>query len=339
MLLPPGTSFSIEGSDRPETNHPLLVCWTRSTWKNDETDAGYTWWHELTCIPAVNSFKARRIEKPRIAGVQTGTVVGAPGAEIDVDENGEVEVEFKWDRDALGGAIGRRRVRISQGWAGVGYGLVTFPRVGDEVVVAYVDGDPDQPLIVGRVHNPTRPNPLKPKDQKTVSVWRSKSSPGGDGYNEILMDDLAGKERLDFHAQRDFNQIVEHDAHVTVKNDHSVAVKGDHAAHTVGKGDISYGQGFTFTTPAEGKLSAHHLVLEAGYRNDETTGAYKHHAGAMWILADGTHKTHCEDFIVEASSSIKLLCGGSSIVITNGNITIQSAGPVDIKGAPINLNC
>jgi type VI secretion system secreted protein VgrG len=339
VLLAPGSSFSIDGCARGETAKPLLVCWTHSTWKADLDTGRFSLSHDLTCIPAANTYKQRRLEKPAIPGVQTGVVVGAPGLEIDVDENGEVEVELRWDREATHAAQNRRRMRVSQAWAGSGHGLVTFPRVGDEVVVAYLDGDPDQPLIVGRVHNPTRPNPLMTPEQKTVSTWRSKSSPGGHGFNEIAMDDLAGKERIDIHAQRDFRQIVEHDADIVVKNDLRSTIHGDKTSHTVGKGDASFQQGFSLTTPAIGVVSAQTLIVNAGNRTDQTLGEYIHDAGTETHNTTATHKIVCTDFVVEASASISLTCGGSTIKLENGRITITSAGPVEVHGAPINLNC
>ena len=135
----------------------LMAITLESSWRATD-DGAPRIRHVITCIPSDAMFKLPRFEKPKIAGIQTATVVG--DTEIDVDEDGRVELQFHWDRRNTNAAGASRRVRVSQAWAGVGYGLVTLPRVGDEVVVAFLDGDPDEPLIVGRVHNHVRPSPL-----------------------------------------------------------------------------------------------------------------------------------------------------------------------------------
>ena len=140
-------------------------------------------------------------------------------------------------------------MRVSQAWAGPGYGFVTLPRVGDEVLIAFMDGDPDEPMIVGRVHNGKNLSPLTLPAENTVSTWRSKSSPGGDGYNEILMDDAAGAERLSIHAQRDFNQKVERDVDAWVGRNVTVKIDGDKQIKVKGTGDAQFGQPCRLTGP------------------------------------------------------------------------------------------
>jgi type VI secretion system secreted protein VgrG len=131
-----------------------------------------------------------------------------------------------------------RFVRVSQAWAGTNYGFFAMPRVGEEVVVAYLDGDPDEPLIVGRVHNPINPNPIDPSapDKRAISVWKSKSlPPEASGFNMVLMDDKADGERLELHAQKDFISVVEHDSTTRIKNDEKQTVDGS-ATHVIKKG-------------------------------------------------------------------------------------------------------
>ncbi len=156
------------------------------------------------------------------------------GEEIDVDAYGRVLIEHPWDRRDVGSGATSRRVRVAQGWAGAGFGFVMLPRVGEEVVIAYLDGDPDEPLVVGRVHNALVATPLDLPGDKTLSVWRSRSSPGSDGYNQILMDDAAGAERLEMHAQHDFTQAVGNDAARTVVGNDTSAVQGDQSSQVQG---------------------------------------------------------------------------------------------------------
>src|SRR5262249_5650998 len=148
--------------------------------------------HRIVAIDAAQPFRPPRIAPPRIIGTQTAFVVATKaGDEMDIDELGRVKIEFRWDRRGLR-VNTSRYVRVAQAWAGLDYGLVCTPRVGDEVVADFLDGDPDQPIIVGRVHNAVNVRPHRSADERTVSAWRSKSTPGGNGYNEILLDDKAG---------------------------------------------------------------------------------------------------------------------------------------------------
>ena len=200
----------------------------------------------------------RNTPKPRIYGIQTAVVVGPdpswsgvqrlPNAagelsntplssaettasfvdnDIYVDEHGRVRVQFPWDRVGEFGRGSSIWMRVSQGWAGAGYGLFTVPRVGHEVLVAYLDGDPDSPLIVGRVHNAAEPVPFPLPENKTVSTWRTASSPGGGGFNELRFDDAAGREHVYLQAQKDMDHLVKNDSKEAVGHDRTLYVQRD----------------------------------------------------------------------------------------------------------------
>ncbi len=338
-FVPPGYRVHIEGSPRDEGDEDLLVVRSVSTWAAGATGAAPAARHELFCMPASRRFAPPRLPKPRIGGVQTAVVVG--DGEIDVDEHGRVACKFHWDTASVS-----RRVRVSQGWAGPGYGLVTHPRVGDEVVIAYLDADADEPLIVGRVHNGTNVSPLTLPKDKTVSVWRTKSSPGGDGYNEILMDDAAGQERFEVHAQRDYKEVVERDEDVHIKRNHNLKVDGNHNLLVRGTGDLHYQSPFQITGPKgeistdwELLLKSNLVRINANFRVDESTGNYTHHAGAVFYSMDSVFKIEGPKCEINCGEGIYLICGGSRIEVLPGEINIKSSGPVNINGAPINLNC
>ncbi|HSN97869.1 MAG TPA: type VI secretion system tip protein TssI/VgrG, partial [Candidatus Nanopelagicales bacterium] len=173
-------------------------------------------------------------EKPRIHGVQSALVVGPEGEEIYTDEFGRVRVQFHWDREGKYNDNSSIWMRVSQGWAGGGYGMFTIPRVGHEVLVTFLDGDVDNPIVVGRVFNGASQVPHKLPANKTVSTWRSCSSPGGDGFNEIRFEDAAGREMIFEHSQKDKNQLVRNDERCgvgrhrtrTVKQNETIAVGG-----------------------------------------------------------------------------------------------------------------
>lgn len=226
FALGAGARFSLFNHPRSDCDGSLFVVRATTTW--DGRPAEPTATHTLECMDADTPFRPARRDKPRVHGTQTAFVVGAAGQEIDVDPFGRVEVEFRWDRrDRHAGGI-CRRVRVSQGWAGAGFGMMLLPRVGEEVIVTYLDGDPDEPLIVGRVHNALAVTPLNLPAEKTQSVWRSRSSPGGQGFNEIRMEDAAGAEVLSTRAERDQREVVGHDRSVDVGNDDFTLVQNTH---------------------------------------------------------------------------------------------------------------
>src|SRR5262249_16168296 len=152
-------------------------------------------------------------------GVETARVTGSdPTEEIRVDEEGRVKVRFFWDRDGEPDPRSSCFLRVAQVWAGAGFGFWFVPRVGMEVVVSFVGGDPDQPLVTGCVYNGAHPLPYKMPDHKTRSTIRTVSTPGGDGFNEIRFEDLAKQEQIFVHAQRDLDEQV--------RRNHTEAVGG-----------------------------------------------------------------------------------------------------------------
>jgi type VI secretion system secreted protein VgrG len=254
--------------------------------------------HRMECTPQSHPFQPKRRPKPRIWGTQTAFVVGEQAGvdEIDVDELGRVKVEFRWDRRDLHEGKPTRRVRASQGWANAGYGFVMLPRVNEEVIVAYLDGDPDEPIIIGRVHNAVVTSPLKLPDEKTVSVWRSKSSPSSDGYNEIRMEDKAGQEKLSVHAQKDLSRIVEHNETVQVKS-----------AHSTSAGSISLSSGSTFDGHSKTAMSLSTDTTFSGHSKSDmsldTSATFTAHA-----TSDMTHKSDAS-VDVNAAAKVNVIAG------------------------------
>ncbi len=177
-----------------------------------------------------------RIDKPRIQGVQNAVVVGSQGEDIHCDEYGRVRVQFPWDREAKGDEKGSCWVRVAQAWAGPGFGMITMPRVGQEVLVAFVEGDPDLPVVVGRVFDTTSPVPYALPENKTRTTLKSSSKNGG---NEITLDDKADGELFYLEATKDLHKIVKKNEleqtrgnrHVTVDGDLILSAKGNVIIH------------------------------------------------------------------------------------------------------------
>jgi type VI secretion system secreted protein VgrG len=165
--------------------------------------------------------------KPRVMGVESATVVGPPGEEIHTDEFGRVRVHFHWDRYSQMDHLSSCWIHVSQPWAGTGFGGMNIPRVGQEVIVDFLQGDPDRPVIVGRLYTGVQPVPYGLPASKTKSGWKSMSSPGGDGYNELMFEDAKGSELVNIQAEKDMSTLVKHDQTLVVKHDREIHVEHD----------------------------------------------------------------------------------------------------------------
>jgi type VI secretion system secreted protein VgrG len=184
--------------------------------------------NEFLCQPAQVPFRPPRVTmRPVIAGAQTAIVVGPPGEEIHTDEHGRIKVQFHWDREGKGDDKSSCWIRVSQAWAGPGWGALYLPRIGQEVVVEFLEGDPDRPIITGSVYNGQNPPPIDLPADKTRSTLRSSSSPGGNGFNELRFEDAAGAEEIYLHAQKDLNIVVENDKTQQVGGNETLLVKKD----------------------------------------------------------------------------------------------------------------
>ncbi len=184
--------------------------------------------NRFECIPIDTPFRpARQTPKPRVPGIQTAVVTGPAGEEIHVDEHGRIKVQFHWDRDGQNDENSSCWIRVEQAWAGAGWGFWYVPRIGMEVVVHFVDGDPDRPLVTGCVYNASNPTPYALPDEKTKSTIKSNSSLGGGGFNEFRFEDKAGSEEIYTHAQKDYNEVVEHDHNTLVHHDQTITVDND----------------------------------------------------------------------------------------------------------------
>ena len=188
---------------------------------------------DFSAIPSAQQFRPpRRTPKPFVQGPQTAVVVGPSGEEIFTDKHGRVKVQFHWDRLGQKNEKSSCWVRVSQPWAGKGWGAVSIPRIGQEVVVDFLEGDPDQPIVTGRVYNAEQTPPFPLPAGAVVSGIKSKSHKAG-GYNEMSMDDTPGKEKFTIHGQYDMGSTVEHDQTTTVHNNRTDKVDVDDS-ETVG---------------------------------------------------------------------------------------------------------
>jgi type VI secretion system secreted protein VgrG len=202
--------------------------------EEDAGDSGTTYRQTARLIDGRADWKADLLPKPRIDGPQTATVTGPPGEEIYCDEWGRIKLSFPWDRESRQDDKSSCWVRVSQGWAGTTWGAMAIPRVGQEVIVGYHDGDPDQPIVMGRTYRAANLPPYQLPKHKTRMTIKSQSHKG-EGFNELRFEDELGREEVFIHAERDQNNVVKndettevgHDRKETVGNDEQVRVGND----------------------------------------------------------------------------------------------------------------
>jgi len=209
-------------------------CTMGETYGSGGSDEGFFYSNTFEAIPSTVPFRPLRVTpKPSVQGCQTALVVGPAGEEIYTDKYGRVKVQFHWDRKGANNENSSCWVRVSYPWAGKAWGGIHIPRIGQEVIVDFLEGDPDQPIIVGRVYNAERMPPWDLPGKKVISGYKSDSTKGSGGYNEISMDDTKGTELINIHAQYDQHKTILHDEVVSVGHDRTESV-GNNESITIG---------------------------------------------------------------------------------------------------------
>jgi type VI secretion system secreted protein VgrG len=197
-----------------------------------QSTTGHAYHNHITCIPAQLQFRPPRLTpKPIVQGLQSAVVVGAKGKEIDVDKFGRIKVQFPWDREGKKDENSSCWLRVAQFWAGKRWGASHWPRIGQEVLVSFLEGDPDHPIVVGSVYNEEQMPPYlgdgldpKHKHDPNLSGIKSNSTLGGKGFNEFRFDDTSGKEQIFIHAQHNMDQRILHDSMERVINNRHLIV-------------------------------------------------------------------------------------------------------------------
>jgi type VI secretion system secreted protein VgrG len=190
--------------------------------------AGLLYRNQFKCMPSRIPFRPRQVTPtPCIPGIQTATVVGPSGEEIHTDAHGRIKVQFHWDREGQRDDKASCWVRVGQAWGGPAWGALYLPRIGQEVVVRFLEGNPDRPLIAGTVYNGQNGTPYALPDERTKSTLKSASSLGSDGFNEFRIEDAAGQEEIFVHAQKDEDLLTENDKDQQVIGLEELLVKKD----------------------------------------------------------------------------------------------------------------
>jgi type VI secretion system secreted protein VgrG len=257
---------------------------------------------------------ALRHPKPKVLGSQTAVVTGPAGEEIHCDEYGRVKVQFHWDRHGQADDKTSCWLRVSSSWAGDRYGGIAIPRVGMEVLVTFLEGDPDQPLVTGCLYHKEHQVPYDLPANKTRTLFKTLSSPGGGGYNELRIEDRKGAEQIYVHAQRDWDENVEHDQKIRVGHERHDTVEAN-----------SYSE-----FRAEEHRTTHADRKTEIRANDHLTVGNSQHlkigTGQFIEAGNEIHLSSGLKVVLEAGSELTFKAGGSFIKLDASGITM--VGPL-----------
>lgn len=362
--LTPGFTFSLEAHPNSSCNKKYFIISTTHAGTQPqvlegsaEGSEGYT--VRFSVIPADVIYRPERtIQKPIMYGPQTAIVTGPKGEEIYTDDHGRIKVQFHWDRQGKKDEKSSCWIRVSQNSAGEGWGSMYVPRIGQEVIVSFIDGDPDKPIITGRVYNGANPPPHGLPANKTKSTIMSQSTPGGGGANELSFEDKKGEEEVYLHGQKDLTVKIENDKNQTVGNNETHSVGANRSTTVTSNETISVGG---MKNETVGKASNESVLmaktvnvggahlLNIGGANTVTV------AGAMNTAVGGAHADEVglarntvvkKAYKIQAGESFEVSCGSSkfvmkkdgSIQISGKKISIEASGSIKINGKDVDIN-
>ncbi len=305
---------------------------------NDNEPPSYQ--NSFTAIPYGDVFRPPRVtRKPVVHGAQTATVSGPAGEEIYTDEHGRVKVQFHWDRRATADDKTSCWVRVSQAWAGKNWGAITLPRVGQEVIVEFLEGDPDQPIVSGRVYNGAERPPYPLPGAGTISSIKTSSSKGGAGFNEIRFEDQKGEEQVFIHAEKnldlrvknDLYETVARERHLTVKHDRLESVEGSAHETIAGNSVVRTGRDQHLTVAGNQAISVRQGVSR------KVGGDVVESIANHFEQDSGLHVVTAKQVIVNSLEGVSVQCGSSSLVLNSAGVTIS--GPLITVDTPMLRLC
>ena len=357
----PGSKFKLKGHPADDDGYALTAV-EHSAAESALPGIGggaATYRNSFECLPATVPARPERVTpRPRTSGPVTAKVVGPAGEEIHTDKYGRVKVHFPWDRAGKDDDTASCWVRVSEPWAGASWGAQFLPRVGQEVVVDFLHGDPDQPLITGRVANADNPRPYALPDTKTQSGIKTKSTPNGgaDDFSEIRFEDKKGEEDFILHARKDFHRGVENDDDLKVGHDQTREIKNSRTV-TVKEADdkLTVEKGARTVTVGEGKhtldVKKGDRVVTVGEGNDTQTVTK---GNRVVEVSQGdqqvTVKTGNNTTTIQGNDKLAVKQGHREVVVELGNDTLTvkvgnhttkvSAGKIATEAAQgITLKC
>lgn len=375
MDLAPGIVFGMRWHPQRELREDRRLLVVAATMSGT---TGARWKQACEARSAAVPFRpALATPKPEVHGIESATVVGPPGEEIHTDEFGRVRVQFHWDREGRMDDTSSCWIHVSQPWGGTTYGGINLPRVGQEVLIDFLGGDPDRPVVVGRVYTNLQRVPYKLPENKTQSGWKSNSTNNTGGFNEIMFEDAAGKELVRVQAERDLQKLVKNDERANIGHDRSTRVGNDerlmvsrNRATQIGAIDSTL-VGDTFSVavlpPAEGGtengtalvMTYRKIVLDTGggasivMDNDKIT-IMAEDLVEIWGKKRGVNlhapaSSGKVNFITGDEFTVstdKITLAGKDIAVVGdvlklegtGSARLTSGGTTDVSGTPVQIN-
>lgn len=331
-----GFKFDLDGHSVRNMNKSYLLTEVHhsasvgESYDNESSGGEEQYSNHFACVPSSVPFRPARITpKPFVQGPQTAVVVGKSGEEIWVDKYGRVKVQFFWDREGKKDENSSCWVRVSQPLAGKNWGAMWIPRIGQEVIVDFLEGDPDQPIITGRVYNAEQMPPYTLPDNQTRGTFKSRSSKGGgsSNYNEIRFEDKMGSEQIFINAEKDMDHRVEQDSREYVGNDRSLIVKGNQKEKVTGEQDNQIGADRNESVGKDDSLNitgnqnvkvGQTMSLQVGQNLQEKSGQnYAHEAGMEIHLKAGMN------VVIEAGMELTIKAGGNFVNIGPAGVAIS----------------
>ncbi|AOF52402.1 type IV secretion protein Rhs [Rodentibacter caecimuris] len=354
LRVQPGYVFGLTGHQREAFNRDWLIVgvehygWQPGVLEEEAGEEGNRYENRIKLIPNTTQWRPEPQPRPVVEGSQMAHVVGPADEEIYCDEWGRVKVQFPWDREGQNNEHSSCWIRVSQGWAGAQFGHIAIPRIGHEVMVDFLEGDPDQPIITGRTYHSTTEPPYALPEHKTRMTIKSKTHKGN-GFNELRFEDENGKEEVFIHAERDQNNVVKndettqigHDRSEQVGNDETITI-GNNRTETVGQDEsltVGRDQSNKINRNRMTKIEkdevlniGNHLAMDIYANQDVKTGRdYKHVVQAKAKLEVGELlKHHTKHANMEAENKVRVAGPGGTIIIDTKGITLK--GKVTVKG-------
>ncbi|SIT51108.1 VgrG protein [Paraburkholderia piptadeniae] len=328
----PGYLFTLKNCPRDDQNREYLIA--RCEYRFEEnayaSHDGDEVRHDtqLFAQPSSLPYRSRRTTpRPHTSGPQTAVVTGPQGEEIWTDQYGRVKLQFHWDRYGRGDENTSCWVRVSTPWAGGGFGGIQVPRVGDEVIVDFLNGDPDHPIVTGRVYNADRMPPWGLPASATQSGLLSRSSPGGttEHANALRFEDRKGAEQLWMHAERNFDAETELDHSLSVGHNHTHAVGNDETMQVKNNRQRSVGQNETVN------IGQHRIAQIGGNETHGVTGnrSVSVDGDSAHTVTKGNHSLAVvsgkHDVFVEGNSTHVVGTGSYATKVNTGNYSVDVA--------------
>lgn len=308
--LAPGRRFELGAEDGHDGGAHVITTIEHQGRAAPDDGAQPSYENRFSCLPANLTPRPPRSRRQVQTVTETAVVIGPPGSEVHTDEHGRIRVRFHWQTDEHAACW----ARVTEPWAGASWGSQWIPRVGMEVLVAFLGGDASRPIVLGCLRNATHPAPFSLPYEKAISGIRTRSTPGGDGYNELSFNDTKGAEAIGLRAERNLATAVRNDETSHVGHDQTIRVDHDRTANIGGSDSLQVRERLSIEVSG----NAHQEMSDD--RIAHATG------GAGMVLTGGNAS-------LQATGDLRLSAGGNIAIDAGGNLTINVGGSVTIRAA------